>query len=252
MTIWQIYGWKHITNLLIEEKMLRKNGKFNHLDDAPEVKPSDNPYLDNQRGYLERLNAERATTATWKHITWFCCFIAFTAVCGLIYVGSQVDIRALVFMKDGSGGLTAVGIAGQPLKVTDAERSAQARRFVIAMEQVPSSQALRQDNVNQVVNLSSEQAFTEKFMPMLKQKYKTVGNGEVLVTVDNVVYMDNNSWIIDWSETLNGKQNGTFRGKLSMEALPKEYKQTTEQMLYNPIRMIVTDFTFNENVGAKE
>lgn len=226
--------FKHKTN--------EKKSSFVPLED------SGNPYLDNQRGYLDRLNEERANTATWKHIAWLSNLITIIAVCGSIYLGSLPDIKPFIFKEDGSGGLTALGLADKPFKANNVMVAAEVRDFVIAMEQVPSSKDLRAENVKKVLNMTTDIAFTNKFAPMLKDKYKTVGTGEVIVRITNVLPIQKNSWSIDWVETQNGQKTATFKGTLTLDTLKPDYKQTTEQMFYNPLRLVVTDFTFNENV----
>ncbi len=224
----------------------------NDLVGLPEVKSGGNPYLDNQSGYLERLNSERANTATWKHIAWFSMSITFVAVCGSIYLGQLPDIVPFIFKEDGSGGVTALGLANQEMEVNKKMIAAQVQNFVIAMEQVPSSKDLRAQNVKVVSNMTTSNNFVNNFAPMLRDKYKDVGDGEVVVSINNILPIQKNSWIIDWSETRNGAPNGTFRGNLTLDTLPLDYKQSTEQMLYNPLHLVVTDFTFNKNTGVSQ
>lgn len=212
---------------------------------------TNDPYLDNQRGYLDRLNEERANTATWKHIAWFSNVITLIAVCGSIYLGQLPDIKPFLFKEDGSGGITALGLADQPFRASSTMVASQVRSFVIAMEQVPSSKDLRAESVKKVLNMTTDTAFTNKFAPMLKDKYKTVGTGEVIVQITNVLPIQKNSWSIDWIEKQNGQKTATFKGTLTLDTLKPDYKQTTEQMFYNPLRLVITDFTFNENVGDK-
>lgn len=213
------------------------------------LEPSENPYLDNQSGYSDRLNEERANTATWKHIAWFSNAITLVAVCGAIYLGSLPDIVPFMFKEDGSGGITALGLANQEMQVNQPMIASQVRNFVISLEQVPASKDLRAENVAKVMNMTTENSFATNFAPMLRERYKTVGNGEVLVQIKNVLPIQKNSWTVDWVETQGGQKIGTFKGTLTIEKLKPDYKQTTEQMLYNPLRLIVTDFTANQNTG---
>lgn len=224
--------------------------KTNNAIGFIDLEPSDNPYLDNQRGYLERLNAERANTATWKHITWFSCLITVIAVSGSIYLGQLPDIVPFIFKEDGTGGVTALGLANQEMQVNQQMIASQVRDFVVDLEQVPASKELRAQNVKKIVNMTTQNAFANTFAPMIKQKYQEVGIGEVLVQIKNIIPIQNNSWTIDWIELQNGNQTGSFRGSMTVERLKPDYKQSTEQMLYNPLRLIVTDFNFNQNVGV--
>lgn len=229
--------------------------KFKHIDKEktiPRLENSDNPYLDNQRGYMERLNEERANTATWKHIAWLCCIITIISVCGSIYLATLPDIKPFIFKEDGSGGITALGIAGKELKPTQPMIAASVRSFVVALEQVPASKELRAQNVAKVLNMSTDIGFTNLYAPMLKEKYKTVGTGEVIVNIENILPIQHNSWQIDWTETQKGTAPKSFKGSLTLDTLKPDYKQTTEQILYNPLRLIVTDFTYNENIGEKK
>ncbi len=229
--------------------------KFKHMKKEPtipQLESSENPYLDNQRGYLDRLNEERANTATWKHIAWISNIITALAVAGSIYLATLPDIKPFIFKEDGSGGITALGIASQELKPTQPMIAASVRGFVIALEQVPASKELRAQNVSRVLNMTTDIGFTNLFAPMLKEKYKAVGTGEVIVQVTNVLPIQKNSWQIDWTETQKGVAPRSFKGSLTLDRLKPDYKQTTEQIFYNPLRLIVTDFTFNENIGERK
>ncbi len=229
--------------------IFKKKPEDNTATPYVSLEPSENPYLDNQRGYLDRLNEERANTATWKHIAWFSSSITLVAVCGAIYLGSLPDIVPFLFKEDGSGGITALGLANQEMQVNQPMIASQVRSFVIALEQVPASKDLKAENVAKVMNMTTENSFATNFAPMLRDRYKTVGAGEVLVQIKNVLPIQKNSWTVDWVETQGGQKIGTFKGTLTIEKLKPDYKQTTEQMLYNPLRLIVTDFTANQNTG---
>lgn len=226
--------------------------KRNNTKTYAPLESSNNPYLDNQRGYLERLNEERANTTTWKHIAWFSSLITILAVSGTIYIGSLPSIVPFVFKEDGSGGITALGLANQELQINRQMIAAQVRNFVMALEQVPSSKDLRAENVAKVMNMTTEKSFLTTFAPILRERYKEVGTGEVLIQIKNVLPIQKNSWAVDWVEIKNGHQTNTFKGTLTIEYLKPDYKQNTDQMLYNPLRLIVTDFIANQNIGDNQ
>lgn len=79
-------------------------------NNKPEIINSeiDNPYFNNRKGFTDRLDAERANTASWKFIAWFSNLITLIAVIGCIYAANLPNIVPFIFKEDGSGGLTAM------------------------------------------------------------------------------------------------------------------------------------------------
>lgn len=206
----------------------------------------EHPYLNNQKGYLDRLDAERANTATWKHIAWFSNLITLGAVAGAIYLGSLPDIVPFIFKQDASGGIVALGIANQQMKVNNVMIASQVKDFVIALEQVPLSSDIKSEYVQRISNMSTSKTFAEVLAPILKQRYKEAGVNEVVINVNSVLPIQKNSWQVDWSEMTNKQPSGSYKAILTIDQLPMDYKQSSEQMLYNPLRIVVTDININK------
>jgi type IV secretory pathway TrbF-like protein len=207
-----------------------------------------NPYFTNQKGFQDRLDSERANTATWKHIAWFSSLITLVCVCGVIYLGQLPNVVPFIFKQDGSGGLTALGISNQEMKVNNQMIANQLSIFMISLRQVPVSNDIRSQHVQRVSLMSTPTAFNNILAPMLKQTYVEAGNKEIIVTIKNIFPIQNKSWEVDWSETENGLPRGTYKATLTIER-SSDFK-SSEAMVFNPLGLVVTDININKQLGS--
>ena len=224
------------------------NNKVENLnsDNMDEI---DNPYFNNRKGFTDRLDAERANTASWKFIAWFCCVITFFAVLGCIYAANLPDTVPFIFKEDGSGGLTAMGIANEELHVDKQMVANQIDAFLIGLREVPSSVEIKKRYVTRVQMMSTPQLFHNVLAKMLKDSYLKAGNGEVIVNLKSIIPIDKSTWELDWTEADNSGNNlGEYKATLSIE-LSKEFKNSST-LVYNPIGLVVTDININKVIGS--
>lgn len=207
-----------------------------------------NPYFTNQKGFQERLDSERANTATWKHIAWFSNFITMLAVCGVIYMGQLPDVVPFIFKEDASGGLTGLGLATHRMEVDNKMIENQLELFIEALRQVPVSTDIRSQYVQRVSLMSTPTTFNTILTPMLKQGYKDAGSKEVIVKVTTIFPLHDKSWEIDWSETEDGQPTGSYKATLTVER-SSEFK-SSEAMVFNPLGLVVSDININRQLGS--
>ncbi|MCX8515283.1 MAG: VirB8/TrbF family protein [Burkholderiales bacterium] len=209
----------------------------------------ENPYFNNRKGFTDRLDAERANTASWKFIAWFSNLITIIAVIGCIYAANLPDIVPFIFKEDGSGGLTAMGIASQEMHVNKQMVANQIGLFLIALREVPASVEIKKRYVTRVQMMSTQQLFHNVLAKMLKESYLRVGNGEVFITLKSIIPITKNTWELDWTEAgANGNSLGEYKATLTIE-LSKEFKNSSA-LIYNPIGLVVTDININKIIGS--
>lgn len=220
--------------------------KIMNSDNNSEI---DNPYFNNRKGFADRLDAERANTASWKFIAWFSNLITVIAVIGCIYAANLPDIVPFIFKEDGSGGLTALGIANQEMHVNNQIIANQINLFLIGLREVPTSIEIKKRYVTRVQMMSTQALFHDVLANMLKESYIKAGNSEVIVTLKSIIPIAKNTWELDWTETgTNGSNLGEYKATLSIE-LSKEFKNSST-LIYNPIGLVVTDININKIIGS--
>ena len=209
----------------------------------------ENPYFSNRKGFADRLDAERANMASWKFITFFSNFITLIAVIGCIYAANLPSIVPFIFKEDGSGGLTAMGIADQEMHVNKQIIANQIGAFLIGLREVPISVDIKKRYVTRVQMMSTQALFHNILAKMLKESYTKAGTSEVLVTLKSIIPLSKNTWEIDWVEIgTNGNSLGEYKAILAIE-LSKEFKNSSA-LMYNPIGLVVTDININKGIGS--
>lgn len=226
----------------------------------------DNPYFSNQKGFADKLDAERANTASWKFITLVSNVITVIAVIGCIYAANLPNVVPFIFKEDGSGGLTAMGVADEEMHVNKQMVANQIAAFIIGLREIPTSVEIKKRYVTRVEMMSTPALFHNVLANMFKEEYSKAGAGEVTVTLKSIIPLSNNTWELDWVETstdgttngsntdggANGGSNSTklgeYKATLSIE-LSKEFKNSSA-LIYNPLGLVVTDININKVIGS--
>ncbi len=209
----------------------------------------DNPYFSNRKGFNDRLDAERANTASWKFIALFSNLVTLIAVIGCIYAANLPNVVPFIFKEDGSGGLTAMGIANQRMQVNSQMVANQLGSFIVALREVPTSVEIKKRYVTRVQMMSSHALFHNVLTKMLKDSYLKAGNTEVIVTFKSIMPLSKNTWEIDWTEAnTNGTSLGNFKAMITVE-LSKEFKNSSA-LIFNPLGLVITDIMINQGIGS--
>lgn len=233
----------------------KKNNKINEVnfdtvinDQLAKDDVNNNPYFTNLQGYQNILDKERAEKSSWKVMALFSNFITLVAVCGAIYLGQLPDVIPMMFMQDGSGRLTALGLANEPMKIDNKMLANQLSEFIISLRQVPTSVEIKTQYVTRIKFMSTPTLFVNKFAPMLTQTYKDAAGKEIIVHPTAIYPVGkNNTWEIDWYETIDEQKIGSFIAIVSMDR-SKEFK-SAEAMVYNPLGLVITDININKELN---
>jgi len=209
----------------------------------------ENPYFTNRKGFMDRLDAERANTASWRFIAVFSNVITVIAVIGCIYAANLPNVVPFIFKEDGSGGLTAMGIANQEMHVNQQMIANQISSFIIGLREVPTSVDIKKRYVTRVEMMSTPALFHNVLAKMLKDSYVKAGSSEVFITIKSIIPLSKNTWELNWVETGTNDTNlGEYKATLSIE-LSKEFTNSSS-LIYNPIGLVVTDININKVIGS--
>lgn len=209
----------------------------------------ESPYLDNRKDWNEIVGKAKADANMWRMFGLINMFITLVSVLGMIYAAQLPDMVPFLFKEDASGGVTALGVPNQIMKVDNRIVANQLSLFVITLRQVPNSVEIRTKYVARVKAMSTAQLFHNTLAPMLKQEYATAGSGTVSVQITTVLPLDTNTWEVDWIEYKNGAPAGKFKATMNYTRNNAKYKDPSE-LIWNPLDIIIKDFNVNQVIGS--
>ncbi|WP_206186978.1 VirB8/TrbF family protein [Yersinia massiliensis] len=194
----------------------------------------------------------------WQVVGILALLIALTAVGGIIKIGSQSKFVPLVFQQDSTGNTLSVTRAD---KIPDAkieDYRTTAAKFIENIRLVTADSSLQRKAVLQTYSyLSAKDPSTIKANEYLNSSkeanpFNRATKELVSVDVKSVMIISDESWQVDWEETLRGR-DGTLKGKpYMMRAIVNLYQnQPTDdnaevEVLRNPHFIFVRDFNWSK------
>ena len=120
-----------------------------------------------------------------------------------LYIINQDKHKILVFERNNSGSLSALGIATKTLKIDNLLIAHQLVNFVMAIREVPYDVNMKRRNID-IVHKMSDNKLKEYFNKMFIDRYLKLKNSEVAVEIYSIKPLGNSmSWEIRWHETIN-------------------------------------------------
>ncbi|EME2526576.1 conjugal transfer protein TrbF [Yersinia enterocolitica] len=225
---------------------------------AAKVSQTDNPYLNARRTWNGHVSGVMSAIQIWQVVGILALLIALTAVGGIIKIGSQSKFVPLVFQQDSTGNTLSVTRAD---KIPDAkieDYRTTAAKFIENIRLVTADSSLQRKAVLQTYSyLSAKDPSTIKANEYLNSSkeanpFNRATKELVSVDVKSVMLISDESWQVDWEETLRGR-DGTLKGKpYMMRAIVNLYQnQPTDdnseiEVLRNPHFIFVRDFNWSK------
>ena len=209
----------------------------------------ENPYLQNRKDWNEIIGKERMNTSMWRMFALLELIPMILCIAGMIYAAQLPDVIPFLFKEDASGGITALGVPSQEIKVDNRMIANQLSLFIITLRQVPISKEIRSNYVKRVKMMSTASLFTNTLAPMLTDKYLSAGAGAISVAISTVMPVGHNTWEIDWVEYKNGVSAGKFKATINYIRDNIKFKDPTV-LIWNPLDIIVKDININQVIGS--
>ncbi|EKN4882296.1 TPA: conjugal transfer protein TrbF [Yersinia enterocolitica] len=225
---------------------------------AAKVSQTDNPYLNARRTWNGHVSGVMSAIQIWQVVGILALLIALTAVGGIIKIGSQSKFVPLVFQQDSTGNTLSVTRAD---KIPDAkieDYRTTAAKFIENIRLVTADSSLQRKAVLQTYSyLSAKDPSTIKANEYLNgskdaNPFNRATKELVSIDVKSVMLISDESWQVDWEETLRGR-DGTLKGKpYMMRAIVNLYQnQPTDdnaevEVLRNPHFIFVRDFNWSK------
>ena len=222
---------------------------------------SDNPYLTARRTWNEHVGSLVSARQTWQIVGICSLLIALSAVGGVIYIGSQskfipyvIEVPETTHIPIARGPIDAASdvdprvvaaelasfIQNARLVTADIALQRQAILDVYAML-LPQSPAIQK--MNEYLNGSPE-----------VDHFKLSETETQNVQITDILPQTENTWQVDWIETVRDK-NGVpkeppyrMRALLTIKIVPPDRKTSAEQIQKNPLGVYVEDFSWSKQL----
>ena len=212
-------------------------------------------YAANRREYSGLIETVVRGQRGWRICTVLAMLIAFAAVGGVVYLGSQTKIRPVLVVLDEDHQPVGIYEPGPALAPED-ERVTKATlaQFVRTWREVsidPVYQRRKVNQLNRYINRGSP-AFEKIKDYILSPTNNPLHRGTtetVSVRITNVLPVSGSTWQIDWQETTTQRQSGQsvsqrYQATITftfLDAVPPEI------LLTNPTGLLVSDLNWSES-----
>jgi type IV secretory pathway TrbF-like protein len=220
----------------------------------------ENPYLTAQRTWNNHTGSVVAARDMWQIVGILGLMIGLGGVGGMIYIGSQSKFVPYVVEVDQLGQALAITPAQEAAKADPRIVHAAIASFINDLRLVTPDVALQRKAVFRAYSmLSAEDPATAKANEWLNgtedsSPFKRATAEMISIEIQTVIPQTDDTWQIDWIETVRDRQ-GVVKGKpFRMRALVTVYlvpatpQTTEEQIRKNPLGIYVRDFSWAKQV----
>ena len=220
-------------------------------------KATETPYLNAKKEYNEREGSLNASHQLNKIINILCLLIALSAVGGLVYYRYLLQLVPFVVEVDK---------LGQTYAVARADRAAPrvihatvARFITLARMVTPDATLQRKGIFDLYASLASSDPATFKMNEFLGAKseenpFKRAAKETVEIQITSVLPQSDETWQVDWMETVRDRGDGSQLARYPMRALlnvyvvPPNHKTSEEQLRKNPLGIFIRDFSWSKQL----
>lgn len=224
----------------------------------------DNPYLNAKRAWNVHTAGLMKSLQIWQLVGLGSLLVTLAAVGGLIAIGSQSKFIPLVFQQDASGNTLSVTRADRVAEASIDDYRSAAAHFIENIRMVSADVDLQKKAVFQVyAYLNQNDAALNKAQEFYNDKQRSnpfdrAAYEIVSVDIRSVLQESDNTWQVDWVETIRNR-DGTLKEKPSvMKAMITMYRDNvfhdiaSESILKNPHLIFVRDFNWSYDLKNEE
>ena len=217
-----------------------------------------NPYLNARRSWNEHSRSVVSAKNTWQVIGILALLIAFAAVGGIIHIGSQSQFVPYVVAVDKIGQAVAVSPATTASPADQRVIHAEVASFINDARLVTPDVALQRAAVFRIyAKLSGSDPSTAKMNEWLNSSaqvspFARAAKETVAIQIESVIQQTQETWQVDWSETIRDRQGVVKAAPFRMRALVTVYvvaptpATTEEQIRKNPLGVYVRDYSWSK------
>ncbi len=234
---------------------------------SPEIKKAaltDNPYLNARRAWNVHTAGLMKSLQVWQSVVLISLLITLASVGGLISIGSQSKFIPLVFQQDASGNTLSVTRADKVKAASIDDYRAAAAHFIENIRLVSVDVELQKKAVFQVYSyLNQNDAALSKVQAFYSNKQQSnpfdrAAHEIVNVEIRSVLQESENTWQVDWIETIRNRDGSLKKKPYAMKAIVTIYQDNTlsdvsnDSVLKNPHLIYVRDFNWSYDLKHGE
>jgi type IV secretion system protein VirB5 len=225
----------------------------------------DNPYLNARRAWNSHAAGLMQSLHLWQFVGIGSLLIAITAVGGLISIGSQSKFIPLVFQQDASGNTITVTKADKVGEAHLEDYRLAVASFIENIRTVSMDSELQKKSVFQVYSFLSQNTPAIKKIQAFynnpkSNPFERSSSELVSVTIKTIIQETNDTWQVDWIETvrtLDGEEKSKampMKAILTMAQQLESQEMENESLLKNPHLIVIKDFNWSQELktGDKE
>ena len=220
----------------------------------------ENPYLDARKKHNEYESSRNASLRLWKLFGLLGLLTGLAGVGGMIHIGSQSKFVPYVIEVDKLGQTLPVSVAD---KAAPADprivSSLLARAITLARMVTPDVVVQRNAIFELYASLDSSDPAALKMQEYLgsdsdTSPFKRAAKETVDVQITTVIPQSDETWQVDWMETVRARGDGSIISRFRMRALVRIYvvpptnRTSEEQIRKNPLGIFIRDFNWSKQL----
>ena len=220
----------------------------------------ENPYLDARKKHNEYESSRNASLSLWKLFGLLGLLTGLAGVGGMIHIGSQSKFVPYVIEVDKLGQTLPVSVAD---KAAPADprivSSLLARAITLARMVTPDVVVQRNAIFELYASLDSSDPAALKMQEYLgsdsdTSPFKRAAKETVDVQITSVIPQSDETWQVDWMETVRARGDGSIISRFRMRALVRIYvvpptnRTSEEQIRKNPLGIFIRDFNWSKQL----
>lgn len=220
----------------------------------------ENPYLNARKKHNEYESSRNASLRFWKIYGLLGLLTGLAGVGGMIHIGSESKFVPYVIEVDKLGQTLAVSVAD---KAAPADprivSSLLARAITLARMVTPDVVVQRNAIFELYASLDSSDPAALKMQEYLgsdsdTSPFKRAAKETVDVQITSVIPQSDETWQVDWMETVRVRGDGSIISRFRMRALVRIYvvpptnRTSEEQIRKNPLGIFIRDFNWSKQL----
>lgn len=215
------------------------------------MRGSDSLWVNAQKAYEDRFLRLAAHAKNWRLFAFFCLAIAFLAIGGVIYIGSQSKFIPMVVEVDKLGRTVAVRALNGDDAVKDTNRLVYREIFDLVenLRTVTTDRTANNDRLNKGFSRLKGAADTYVHAELKKAPPNEVGTLKTVIVKVRSALREGKGWLVEWDEqsvSLTGETMGEpehWKARLQYELNPSPDPEIFKR---NPIGFQVTELNWTK------